>query len=231
MSTRPVFSKSEYAYAELKRAIVCGELAAGSKLDLEVLASRLGISRMPIREALGRLHSQGLVSIHPQRATHVAELSWSDMVETYDARSALEGLLAERAAVNATPEDIAALEAEIERQAELVDAADLEGFLASDRAFHFRLFEIARAPRTIEILEGLRNVAERYIYLYLSDPALRADSVAAHREIVSLCAAHDPDALAAAVRAHVNGGKRRLVELLPAAFEMAPDISIPTGAT
>lgn len=216
MSTRPIFlSKSDYAYTELKRLIVRRELAPGAKLDLDELARALGISRMPLRGALTRLQSQGLIEIHPQRSTQVAPLSVSDMVETYDARQALEGLMAERAAGKATSGDIAALESEIERQTELTEASDLDGFLASDRAFHFRLFEIAQAPRILELLEGLRNVADRYIYLYLTDAASRTSSIEEHREITRLCAARDRDALPAAVRAHVAGGKQRLLQLLP----------------
>jgi DNA-binding GntR family transcriptional regulator len=216
MSTRPIFlSKSDYAYTELKRLIVRRELAPGAKLDLDELARELGISRMPLRGALTRLQSQGLIEIHPQRSTQVAPLSIGDMVETYDARHALEGLMAERAAGKATRDDVRALETEIDRQAELTEANDLDGFLASDRAFHFRLFEIAQAPRILELLEGLRNVADRYIYLYLTDAASRATSIDEHREIVRLCGARDPAALPAAVRAHVAGGKRRLLQLLP----------------
>lgn len=209
------FSKGEYAYSELKRLIVRGDLAPGSKLDLEVLSQRLKVSRMPIREALHRLQSQGIVEIHPQRATQVAPLSIADMIDTYDARCALESLVAASAAQHATVDDVDALVEEVERQASIADPADVEAFLDSDRAFHYRLFAIADAPRTFGFLRTLRDVSERYIHLYLADPKLQASSVAEHREMARLCAAHDADGLVRAVRAHVLLGKARLLEILP----------------
>jgi DNA-binding GntR family transcriptional regulator len=220
VSTETVlFSKSEYAYRELKRLIIRGDLAPAAKLDLEVLSQTLGVSRMPIREALNRLQTQGLVEIHPQRSTQVARLSRTDMIDTYDARCALETLMADRALTRFTEADAQTLDAEIERQVELGKTGALDGLLASDRAFHFRLFEVAQAPRTMEILEGLRNVADRYIYLYISEPLLRGTSIDEHRAIVDHCRAGDADSLTAAVRAHVLGGKERLLELLPPAAE------------
>lgn len=216
MSATPILlSKSEFAYRELNRLIIRGELLAGARLDLEVLSQRLGVSRMPIREALNRLQTQGLVEIHPQRSTQVAPLSRADMIDTYDARCVLEKLMAERALDNFTPADGDALDAEIERQVVFAQSGDIDGLLASDRAFHFRLFEVARAPRTMEILEGLRNVADRYIYLYISEPLLRGTSIEEHRAIVAHCRAGDATALTAAVTAHVLRGKERLLELLP----------------
>jgi DNA-binding GntR family transcriptional regulator len=209
------FSKSDYAYAELKRLIVQGKLAPASKLDLEVLAQTLAVGRMPLREALHRLRSQGLVEIHPQRATQVAPLSIADMVDTYDARCALEGLMAERVVTLARPDDIGALSDEVDRQAAMLESGELESFLDSDRAFHYRLFEIAEAPRTFGFLRTLRDVSERYIHLYLTNPQLQASSVAEHREIVELCAAGDSRGLVEAVRIHVVRGKERLLDLLP----------------
>jgi len=209
------FSKSEFAYSELKRLIIRGDLSAGSKLDLETLAHSLGVSRMPVREALRKLQTQGLVAIHPQRATEVAPLSVSDMAETYDARRVLEGLMAERAAGQFAKADIEALRAEIKRQRTLSGSGDLDGFLESDRAFHFQLFTVAGAPRIRELLERLRDVADRYIHLYLEDPKYQASSIRQHLDIVRLCEAGEQSALVRAVEEHVTGGKKRLLQLLP----------------
>lgn len=210
------FSKSEFAYNELKRLIIRGDLSAGSKLDLETLAHSLGVSRMPVREALRKLQTQGLVTIHPQRATEVAPLSVSDMVETYDARRVLEGLMAARAAGNFAKADVDALRAEIKRQRSFSTSGDLHGFLESDRAFHFQLFTVAEAPRIRELLERLRDVADRYIHLYLEDPKYQASSIRQHLDIVRLCEVGEPSALVQAVEEHVTGGKKRLLQLLPA---------------
>jgi DNA-binding GntR family transcriptional regulator len=209
------FSKGDFAYHELKRLIIRGDLSAGSKLDLETLAHTLGVSRMPLREALMKLQTQGLVAIHPQRATEVAPLSINDMAETYDARRVLEGLMAERAAGKFAKADIEALRNEIRRQRSFSASGDVDGFLESDRAFHFQLFTVAGAPRIRELLERLRDVADRYIHLYLEDPKYQASSIRQHLEIVRLCESGDDTALVNAVEEHVTGGKKRLLQVLP----------------
>jgi DNA-binding GntR family transcriptional regulator len=205
-------TKSTFAYTELRRQIVNGELAPGTRVDLNELCEVLNVSRMPVREALSRLDAQGLVEIRPQAATVVSMLSIADLRDTYDARTALETLLAAAAAERVTDDLVAEMRREIERQRVCAEDGDLEGFLVSDRSFHDHLYERAMRPRTRDMVQRLRDVADRYIYMFLQDASHRAQSIDEHLELVELCARHDRAALQAAVRAHVERGRDLLLE-------------------
>jgi GntR family transcriptional regulator, rspAB operon transcriptional repressor len=207
-------TKTDYALVELRRLIVTGVLAPGERLDLQVLADALGISRMPLREALSRLAAQGLVEIHPQRWTSVAPLSRADIVDTYGARHELETLLAGQAGGRLDDERVAEIAQELERQRLLADADDLEGVLRSDRRFHDLLYERAGMPRTHGLVSGLRDVADRYIYLFLEDGSDRRRSIAEHQEIVRLCHQRQTAALRDAVGEHVARGRDALLAKL-----------------
>src|ERR1700754_4465898 len=109
-------SKSDFAHNELRRRIVTGQLPPGTRLDLQELCDALGISRMPMREALSRLSAQGLIEFPPLPATVVSELSVADRKDTYGARVALETLLAETATPHVDDALLRDLEANIEEQ-------------------------------------------------------------------------------------------------------------------
>jgi DNA-binding GntR family transcriptional regulator len=207
-------TKSDFAHNELRRRIVTGELGPGTRLDLQELCDTLGISRMPMREALSRLSSQGLIEIHPQRATVVAELSSVDLRDTYGARVALETLLAEAATPHVDDELVRTLQADIDEQRRLAADGDLEGFLFSDRRFHDRLYERAGMPRTHGLGTRLRDVADRYVYLFLRDGSHRQESIDEHVRLVALCGERDAAAVKAAVAEHIVRGRDALLEQL-----------------
>jgi GntR family transcriptional regulator, rspAB operon transcriptional repressor len=207
-------TKSDFAHNELRRRIVTGELMPGARLDLQELCDALGISRMPMREALSRLSAQGLIEIHPQRATVVSDLSVTDLRDTYGARVALETLLAESATPHVDDELMRAFEANIEEQRRLAADGDLEGFLFSDRRFHDRLYERAEMPRTHGLVTRLRDVADRYVYLFLRDGSHRRQSIDEHMRLVALCGERDAAAVGAAVAEHIVRGRDALLEQL-----------------
>ncbi|WP_051324691.1 GntR family transcriptional regulator [Candidatus Solirubrobacter pratensis] len=207
-------TKSDFAHNELRRRIVTGELMPGARLDLQELCDALGISRMPMREALSRLSAQGLIEIHPQRATVVSELSVPDLRDTYGARVALETLLAESATPYVDDELMRAFEANIDEQRRLASDGDLEGFLFSDRRFHDRLYERAAMPRTHGLATRLRDVADRYVYLFLRDGSHRQQSIDEHVRLVALCGERDAVAVRNAVGEHIMRGRDELLEQL-----------------
>ncbi len=214
-------TKSDFAHNELRRRIVTGQLAPGARLDLVDLCEALSISRMPVREALTRLSAQGLVEIHPQRATIVSELSPADLRDTYGARVALETLLAEAAVPRVDDALVAELEANIEEQRGLAEAGDLEGFLFSDRRFHDRLYERADMERTHGLVTRLRDVADRYVYLFLADGSHRWQSIDEHEGLVALCRRRDGAGLKAAIADHVVRGREALLAQLARGEEHA----------
>ncbi|MBS7780153.1 GntR family transcriptional regulator, partial [Acidovorax sp. CCYZU-2555] len=103
-------SAHEQAYHHLSHAIRMGHMKPGERLVADDVANAIGMSRMPVREALRRLASEGLLVMPPNRGAIVRELSEAEVVEVFEMRAVLEGLAAAMAVRRCTPGDIADLE-------------------------------------------------------------------------------------------------------------------------
>src|SRR6202163_3350526 len=133
---------ADRAFAALHDAIVAGHLAPGERLPIEELGLALGMSAMPIREALRRLDAAGLVENIPHRGARVTDLSITDLAEVYEARVALEVLAIRRAAERFTPEDEALARRRLEALHQMPD--DNSAATSSAHAeFHFSLYAAA----------------------------------------------------------------------------------------
>jgi DNA-binding GntR family transcriptional regulator len=127
----------------LRTRIYAHELAPGTWVDEQAIASEYGISRTPLREALKVLASEGLVTLKPRRGCYVTELSEQDLDEIFPVMALLEGRCAQEATVKAGPGDIARLEAihaELECHA---TANDADRFFEANQQFHNALQELA----------------------------------------------------------------------------------------
>jgi DNA-binding GntR family transcriptional regulator len=168
---------------ELRRLILSGELTAGTHLRQVELARRFNVSTTPVREALTVLARQGLVRHDAQKGVVVFSPSPDDVRENYELRIALEPLAAELAARSITDDELAAIDAMIER----MRAADepLE-YVALNREFHRVVYAAARRPRLFELLESLRDAFDAYIRYDASaspDPEYFARAHAEHEAI------------------------------------------------
>jgi DNA-binding GntR family transcriptional regulator len=127
----------DQVHADLLERIVAGELAPGSRLRQEALAAELGVSRTPLREALARLVSEGLVELIPNRGATVARRDFNDMEHAWRARLVLEPGAARLAAQRRKAEDVERLRQTVRRQREVAD--DLSASFAVNRDFHLAL--------------------------------------------------------------------------------------------
>jgi DNA-binding GntR family transcriptional regulator len=205
---------SERAQAQLRDAILRGELAPGEHLGEVELAERLGVSRTPVREALSRLAAEGLVEVHAHRGARVVSFSAEDLEGIFDVRLALEPRATGRAADRATHTDLA----DLEELAEGMLAAgapgpdqDLDALVPLNRDFHARLLAIADAPA---LRAALANVVHAPVVLrtfHTYDPASLARSLAHHAEIVVALRAGDPDWAASVMRSHLGNARAVMV--------------------
>ncbi len=187
-STVPAF-----VLGELRRLIAVGELVPGQPLRQEDLAERLGVSRVPVREALNTLESEGHVVHEPHRGYRVTELSLADLLEVYRLRQLLEA-----EAVRATIalgsarvlDDLRAAGADVERANA---AGDLLAMNEANRRFHFVLVTSAKLPRLERILRALWDSTEAYRRLYYEEPGNRARVEHEHAGIVDAFAAGDAE--------------------------------------
>jgi DNA-binding GntR family transcriptional regulator len=221
MSTAP-FEKpptaQEAVLAELRRMLVTGELSPGSPIRQEALAERLGVSRVPLREALKVLEGEGRVRYAAHRGYVVAELSVEDLVEVYRLRELLEDE-AIRAAVPLATDDLVAA---MRIAAGEVDAAgranDVAGITAANRRLHFLLFDAARLPRLARILRQLWDATDVYRSVYFADAENRDRVRHEHDDLVEAVARRDADAAVAVQTAH----RARSVASVTAALTARP---------
>ncbi len=147
----------ERVTGELRALLVAGRLAPGEKLSLRRVAEALGVSMMPVREAVSRLAADGALEVLPGRAVRVPVLSLAQFRELTRLRLVVEGFAAEEAARQATPADvdrIAAFDAAF-RQAASAEPPDSAAAVAANRDLHFALYEAAAMPSLIEMIERL----------------------------------------------------------------------------
>jgi DNA-binding GntR family transcriptional regulator len=155
-------TKSELVYQHLRGLIVSGRLAEGSHLYLDEIARRLGLSTNPIREALRRLESEGLVTHRPHQGATVASIDPGKIVLHFQIRAVLEGLAVRLAAAALTEDDLdrlAALDRELDR---LAAADDHAGWDGANLAFYRSLFDGARAPELVALIDVQRDRSPRY---------------------------------------------------------------------
>lgn len=158
MSTIEIASATEThadrVFAALELDIVSGRLPMNEKLGEEVLASRFGVSRGPLREAFRRLEGRGLVVRTAHAGVRVVSVSRKALLELYEMRELLEGLAARLAARNMPPDEIAALEnlLEVDRSAGL--RSDAYPLVFGDADFHYRIAEGSGSARLKQLLCG-----------------------------------------------------------------------------
>lgn len=210
---------TEHAFRVLKQWINDGALRPGSAIDQAELTSTLGMSRIPIRTALERLASEGLVALIPHRGAVVASVSVQEMRDLYFVRRHLEGVATELAARHLTADDLEALERILTTTEAQVRAGDLEGFLTSNRAFHMRIYAAAGNAVLVRVVESLWDLGERYRRSYLQLPERARESTDEHRRLFELLRTRAAADAGAYMREHND----KTVRVLLAHFEQAED--------
>jgi DNA-binding GntR family transcriptional regulator len=195
-----ISSVEDGVYRALRREIGRLEVAPGERLPLEALAGRFHVSLTPVRHALRRLESEGLVVSLPRRGSRVAPLSVEELEEIQALRLGLETFLARRGAeriTDAALEDMTAARDELERA---FRAGDLDAYLASFWSLRDACYRCAERPRLERALADLRLRVERYVLTLCRDPEAFADLRRGPDTLLEACRARDGEAAEAATR-------------------------------
>ncbi len=196
----------EQVLGTLRTAIVEGDIGPGSVLSVPEIATRLGVSRSPAREAILQLQNEGLVSILPRRGAVVLDGTLSDVEQIFQFREPLEGAAAALAARQIDPVSLESLRAALEAHTEAVRVADLEQHVLLDEQFHLGFIEASGNARIIDSLRSvraqLRVVTRR---LSAEQGALSDDMVAAHQAIFHAIETGDAVKAERVARSHVRG--------------------------
>jgi DNA-binding GntR family transcriptional regulator len=195
----------EVVYRRIREMVLFGELAPGQPVTIQGLAGDLGAGMTPVREAIRRLTAEGALEFQGNRRVCVPVLTLSQLDELAFARQSIEPRLAYLAARQATPEDIAHLEAVDEALNRAIERGDVRGYLQHNHRFHEDLYALAQA-RILASLAGmlllrvgpsLRVVCGRFGTYGLPDR---------HRDALDAMRAGDADAVARAIAEDLQQG-------------------------
>jgi DNA-binding GntR family transcriptional regulator len=198
-------------HTHLREEILSGELPAGSELQEVALSKTLGVSRGPIREAIGRLAAEGLVTVRPRRGAVVRALSSDEFIEAYQVREALETMAVRLAVPKLTDDNVAALEREIDEMSACGASEDVQGFFDANTAFHLVFFDVAGNRMLADLYRHLRGQIDRH---RLRSLELRGDvsrSIAEHKAILRAAKAGDVERAVHLVSEHIRVPQIRLL--------------------
>jgi DNA-binding GntR family transcriptional regulator len=199
------------AAAELRDAILRGELAPGMKIRQEATAQQLGVSLIPIREALKTLAAEGIVTYHPQRGYFVTELPTSAVADIYLVRDLLERQTEGLAIPNVTDQDLADMHKHLRAQARAVEEQDPVEMIATNRRFHFAIFDRCENPWLNRFVTQLWDTLDPYRVLsyrrmWLADPErhVPAEILHEHERILAALERHDSERAIKLLQQHRN---------------------------
>lgn len=195
----------------LRQAILRGILTAGQQLRQDEIARELGVSHIPVREALRQLEAEGLVRLRPYRGFEVSELSPEGVEELYEIRIPLECQALRLALPHLTEEDVR----KAEQVLDAIDAADDPSVWSElNTEFHAVLYAPSRRQRLLNLIRTLRTNVDRYLRLYISVMQRKQFSQREHRRILDAVRKRDEAEALRALEEHLDIACRMLVDYL-----------------
>jgi len=215
MSSKTKSTRVENAYERLKAEILKGELPPGFQAPEPDIASRLGMSRTPVREALIRLEADGLVDLVPRRGAKVLPIGREDICEIYHILSALEGLAARSSAAREDrTEKLGDIVELLDRADAALDAGDIETWAVLDDRFHRWLAARSGNSRLEADIVGFLDQVYRANSVLLRLNKAPASNAADHRRLHQAIVAGAEDVAAEIARLHRLNGLTRMKALL-----------------
>jgi len=206
-------SRASYAYRAVKELIRNGTFPPGRRLPEKDIAELLETSRTPVREAMNRLISEGLLTLHPMRGYAVVEFDKQQILELFSLREFLEGAAARFAAQHAADPEIQSLR-RITEEMKALEETDIAAHVALNRRFHAG---ISAASHNRYLQESLARNAERTMLIpgtTFVTPNRSQVSFSEHKAIVDAIEARDLDRAEAVARAHVRSAQRIRLALI-----------------
>jgi DNA-binding GntR family transcriptional regulator len=197
---------------ELRQRIIDGVYPAGTRLIEKDLAEQLGVSRVPIREALRALETEGFLHTLPRKGVEVVQLSERDVGELFDVRQALEALACEQAAQQATSSELRPARAAIERAQKALNNNDKIALGAANEAFHEAILDLSHNTLLRSVLEPVHGRL-RWLIRQIGDPHYLIEE---HAQILDAIASRNPQLAAERARAHARLNRDIVLKLVAA---------------
>jgi DNA-binding GntR family transcriptional regulator len=206
MKQKPITfqTKEEYAYRTLRDAILRCELGPGEKLVIDRLSAELGISQIPIRGAIQRLQTEGLVIVSPHSSASVAPLSPGRVDEVFSLLESLEQTAFRAAANNVSPADLDFLDQLIILMDTAVAENNQSEWLRANTSFHQKIAEISQMPLLVDFSNRVLAEWERISHYYFEDVTVSRlpQAQKEHREILEYLRTGDTESLEALAKLH-----------------------------
>jgi DNA-binding GntR family transcriptional regulator len=218
-------SVRERVYHYIQRKITSGELAAGDAIPEILVAKELGVSRTPVREALGQLAAEGILEQSPNRMAVVAKLTRQDVIDLYELREALEVYTVGKAArrplhqadldkLQGLADAVLSLKEELDQSGKPeLDQAQMLRFAAYDLGFHSHLLRLAANARILKIVNDTRLLIRIFaIRRHGHTGPLLTDIHRRHSEVVRAIAEQDPEGAMRALAEHIQLSQRERLD-------------------
>jgi DNA-binding GntR family transcriptional regulator len=210
---------NERVYQSLRDDILAGRYADGAQLLQKDLAEKYQVSRIPVREALMQLSSEGLVTLIPYKGAIVAGFSLTELHDIFEIRYALESLILRHVVENITDEAAQSV------RDQLVRATQTPAEQRSRKTnweFHESLYRIANKPRLLELIESQYNKVDRYVQMDITLPNVQEQAFRSHDAILQACRAGDAVEATVLLHEHMMSAVRRIDGILRGAIEPPP---------
>lgn len=215
----PAFDTStlcQRVYEHLHGEIMADRLPPGTELSEVALSKELSVSRGPIREAMGRLAADGLVTVRPRRGAEVRAITPQELIDAYQVREVLEVLAIRLAVPRISESDLDRLGELVDKMAEHARDGAIAEFFATNVSFHDALCEFSGNEKLVQVHRRLAGETGRFQARTLALRGNLEGSVSEHRAILSAIRERDTDEAAALAAAHVRVPTERLRETLGA---------------
>ncbi|PFG08943.1 GntR family transcriptional regulator [Marinobacter sp. LV10MA510-1] len=207
------YTRADEAFDCLQTAIVKGDLTPGEKIGEVELCSRFNLTRGPLREALGRLESRGLLVRRPHAGVKVVSVSADELIELYRIRELMEGLAARQAAERMTDAEIAALRATLDTHETMIEQAQGQAYYQAegDYDFHHRIATGSRNTKLTQMLLGdLYYMVRMYRYRLSTSSGRPHMALGEHRNIVDAIANRDGELAEFLMKRHIHAARKNI---------------------
>lgn len=202
---------NQRVYSRLRTLLLNGHLPPGAQLDERILAEEMGVSRTPLREAIGHLAKEGIVEYRPFRGNFVRTFTAKQVKDLYQVRKALESLAMRLAIPKLSQEHIAEISLILDQVHAALAQGDIDGYTEADRRFHAAILHITGNETLIDALQRLDAQIQVVRTLANRDPEVVERTAKERPLILAALTARDADAAAHLMEAHIDGVAKAVV--------------------
>lgn len=204
----------DVVFNTLRQAILKGELKPGERLMEIQLATKLGVSRTPVREAIRKLELEGLVLMVPRKGAEVAQITEKSMVDVLEIRRALEELAVRLACERMTPEGLEELKQAEERFEKVLGKEDITVVAGADVEFHDAILRATDNQKLIQLLSQFREQMYRYRVEYLKREECHPQVIKEHQEIIQTIENRNKDEAAEYICNHIDSQVKAVADTI-----------------